>query len=169
MGMDVPTLLFSCVYQETGASGCWEFQHVQHSSNLIASPAITIPLGAFKRAIRSKLSPRCSSIQLFLIKSVFWNCGTVRVHELWRSSLTCAIGQTTLLGGSTATCWTHKEEKKKDDSDVAIGVNYGVASWSSWCKSTCNPETGITRTSRPLPWRLLPPFKGEHLERARTS
>ena len=35
--------------------------------------------------------------------------------------------------------------RKKDDSDVATGGNYGVASFSSWSKSTCNFEMGITR------------------------
>jgi hypothetical protein len=49
-----------------------------------------------------------------------------------------------------------------DDSDVATGVNYGVASSSSWSKSAYNPK----KVSRELegPQRLLPPFKGEHLE-----
>ena len=31
-------------------------------------------------------------------------------------------------------------ERKKDDSDVAIGVNYVVASFSSWSKSIWNFE-----------------------------
>ena len=49
-----------------------------------------------------------------------------------------------------------------DDSDVATGVNYGVASSSSWSKSAYNPK----KVSRELegPQRLLPPFKGEQLE-----
>ena len=38
----------------------------------------------------------------------------------------------------------------RDDSDVATGVNYGVASSSSWCKSVCHPETGMMRTRGPL-------------------
>ena len=33
--------------------------------------------------------------------------------------------------------------------------------------SLCNPETGITRVRGP--WRLLPPFTGEHLARAQIS
>jgi hypothetical protein len=38
---------------------------------------------------------------------------------------------------------------KKDDSNVAIGVNYGVASSSSWSNSICNLETGIMRIRDP--------------------
>ena len=60
----------------------------------------------------------------------------------------------------------HEKESKKDDFHVATGVDYDVTSFSSWSKSTCNPETGITRI-RGAP-RLLPPLKGEHLEWART-
>jgi hypothetical protein len=40
--------------------------------------------------------------------------------------------------------------KRNDDSNVVIVVNYGVASFSSWSKSICNPETCITRIRRPL-------------------
>ena len=36
-------------------------------------------------------------------------------------------------------------KKKKGDSDVATSVNYVVASFSSWFKSRCNSEMGITR------------------------
>jgi hypothetical protein len=36
-------------------------------------------------------------------------------------------------------------ERKKDDSDVATGVNYGVTSFLSWAKSIYNPKMGITR------------------------
>ena len=35
-----------------------------------------------------------------------------------------------------------KKEGKKGDSDVVAGVNYGVASFSSWSKSICNPQNG---------------------------
>ena len=56
-------------------------------------------------------------------------------------------------------CWSHLKEvglrqyagdhrtleRKKDDSDVATGVNYGVTSFSSWAKSIYNPKMGITR------------------------
>jgi hypothetical protein len=35
--------------------------------------------------------------------------------------------------------------RKKDDSDDATGMKYGVASSSSCSKSICNPEMGITR------------------------
>jgi hypothetical protein len=47
-------------------------------------------------------------------------------------------------------------------TDVAIGVNYGVASPSSWSKSYIIPK----QASRELegPQRLLPPFKSEYLE-----
>ena len=39
--------------------------------------------------------------------------------------------------------------KEKDDSGVATGVNYGVASFSSWSKSGCNLDTGIMRIIEP--------------------
>ena len=53
--------------------------------------------------------------------------------------------------------------------DVAIGVNDGVASFLSWSKFQCNPETGIMSIrGRP---KLLPPppFKGEHLNGRRQA
>ena len=37
------------------------------------------------------------------------------------------------------------QKEKKRDSDVATSVNYVVASFSSWFKSRCNSEMGITR------------------------
>ena len=42
-----------------------------------------------------------------------------------------------ILGFSCA----KEEERREDDFDVATGMNYGVASCSSWSKSTCNLET----------------------------
>ena len=36
-------------------------------------------------------------------------------------------------------------ERKKDDFNVATGINYSVASSLSWSTSICNPEMGITR------------------------
>ena len=60
-----------------------------------------------------------------------------------------------------------KKERTKDDSDVATSVKYRVALFSSWSKSVCNPETSVTRIRGPP--RLLPPFKGEHLEWVQTS
>ena len=35
--------------------------------------------------------------------------------------------------------------RKKEDSNAATGVMYGVVSSSSCTKSICNPKTGITR------------------------
>ena len=35
--------------------------------------------------------------------------------------------------------------RKKDGSDVATGMKFGVVSFSSWSKSICNLETGIMR------------------------
>ena len=58
-------------------------------------------------------------------------------------------------------------ERKEDDSDVAIGVNYGGTPFSSWSKFICNPEMGIIRI-RGLR-RPLPPYEGEDLEHAWTS
>ena len=41
-----------------------------------------------------------------------------------------------------------ERETYRDDSDVVIGMNYGVASVSRWYESTCIPEMNITRISR---------------------
>ena len=57
-----------------------------------------------------------------------------------------------------------EETRKKDDSDVVIGVNYGVASFSSWSKPFCSSIQELE-----TPWRWLPFFKGEHLQRERTK
>jgi hypothetical protein len=35
------------------------------------------------------------------------------------------------------------ESRMKDNSNVAIGMNYDVASVLSWSKSICNPDTCI--------------------------
>jgi hypothetical protein len=43
-----------------------------------------------------------------------------------------------------------KKERKKDDYGVAISAHYGVASFSSWSKVICNPDTGIARIRGPL-------------------
>jgi hypothetical protein len=40
---------------------------------------------------------------------------------------------------------SESRKEKKDNSDVLTGVNYGVASFSSWSKSICNPKIGGTR------------------------
>ena len=42
------------------------------------------------------------------------------------------------------------QDRKKDDSDVATGMNYGVASSSSWSQSIGNPKTGIAENKRTL-------------------
>ena len=44
-----------------------------------------------------------------------------------------------------------KKERKKDDSDVATDVDYGVALFSSWSKSISNPETAIREIEPPNP------------------
>ena len=43
----------------------------------------------------------------------------------------------------------HKGKIKEDDSDVATGVNYGVASCLRWSKSIYYPELGIMRIRGP--------------------
>ena len=48
---------------------------------------------------------------------------------------------------------------------LLTSVNYGVASSSSWSKSMCYPETGITRIRGAQ--RLLPPWNCERLEQVR--
>ena len=57
--------------------------------------------------------------------------------------------------------------RTKENSNVAIGVNYCVALFTSWSKYICRLETNITRIKRSQ--QLLPPFKGEHLEWVWTS
>jgi hypothetical protein len=57
-----------------------------------------------------------------------------------------------------------KKERKKDDSDgIVIDVNYGVASFMGFIH---NSKTSITRIRGSR--RLLPPFKGAHLEQMQT-
>lgn len=38
-----------------------------------------------------------------------------------------------------------KKRKEKNNSDVATGVKYAVASLLGWSKSTCHLKTGIMR------------------------
>jgi hypothetical protein len=42
------------------------------------------------------------------------------------------------------------ERRKKDNSDVSTSISYGVASFLSWSKSICNPETGIMKVKGAL-------------------
>ena len=55
-------------------------------------------------------------------------------------------------------CTRNEKERKKD---VATGMKYGVASFSSWSKSTCNPKTCMPRIREPPTttasfWRWTP-------------
>ena len=56
---------------------------------------------------------------------------------------------------------------EKYDYDVATNVNYGVASFSSWCESMCSRRTCITIITWPR-W-LPPPFENEHFEQTWTG
>ena len=47
------------------------------------------------------------------------------------------------LGNDEKRCHNLKKERKKEYSDVAMGVNYGVALFLRWFKFLCNPETCI--------------------------
>ena len=61
-----------------------------------------------------------------------------------------------------------KKERKENGSEGAAIVIHGMASFLSWSKSICNPETCITRIRRAF-GKLKPPFEeGEHLEQAWT-
>ena len=60
-----------------------------------------------------------------------------------------------------------KDERKQDSSDAATGVNYNVASFSSWSKSICNSETGISKIRATSKDYCL--LKGDHLEWLWTS
>ena len=62
---------------------------------------------------------------LWSIKELYWSKFFISVWEIERS------------------------ERKKDNSDVGVGVSYGVASFSSWSKSICNPKPGIARIRGP--------------------
>ena len=57
-----------------------------------------------------------------------------------------------------STLWTLR--KKKEIFDVATGMIYGVASFSSWSKSICDSKTNIMRIRGPR--RQMPPFEGEN-------
>ena len=46
-------------------------------------------------------------------------------------------------------CSNVRQNEKKDDSNVAIVVNYGVASFLNWVESICNPKMSITRIRGP--------------------
>jgi hypothetical protein len=60
------------------------------------------------------------------------------------------------------------KQKEEDDSDVVIDIHGVAASFPSSSTSTCKTEMGITGILKG-PKRILPPFKGEHLERVLTS
>ena len=78
------------------------------------------------------------------------------------------IGPYPMLLESTGNWWwgpvayTQKNERKKDDSDVATGMNDGVASFSSWSISIRNPEKhlmrikGAVETTSTSIWRWIP-------------
>jgi hypothetical protein len=55
-----------------------------------------------------------------------------------------------------------KEERKKENSNVATCAIYGVASFSSWFKPIRDSEMGITRMKGPLTTNAS--FEGGHLE-----
>jgi hypothetical protein len=57
--------------------------------------------------------------------------------------------------------------RKKDDSDVATGMNYVVPSSSSWYTSTCYLKMAITRIRGPLKTTAF--FKVNTFERVWTS
>ena len=46
-------------------------------------------------------------------------------------------------------CVSTRETKRRDDCDVATGVNFGVASTSNWSMSICDREMGIRRIRGP--------------------
>jgi hypothetical protein len=60
------------------------------------------------------------------------------------------------------------KEKEKDDSDVVIDIHGVASSFPRSSTSICKTEMGITGILKG-PKRILPPFKGEHLERVLTS
>ena len=68
-------------------------------------------------------------------------------------------------------CWTRNvllsvlsstlRLKSRDESEVSVGVIYGVASSLSWSKFICNPKTKWASQELEGHWRLVPPFKGK--------
>jgi len=56
---------------------------------------------------------------------------------------------------------------ERGDSDVVTGMNCGIALSLSQSNSLCNSKLEIMKLGGS--WRILPPFKGEHLEWAQTS
>ena len=46
-------------------------------------------------------------------------------------------------------CVCRERNRRKDDVDVAIGVNNGGASFSDWSKCIWNSEMGITKIRGP--------------------
>ena len=64
--------------------------------------------------------------------------------------------------GALIVIMSYTQERMKDDSNVAIGVNYGVASSSTWFKFVCNLVNKGPST-------IIASFEGEHLDRAQTN
>ena len=57
------------------------------------------------------------------------------------------------------------KERKEDNSYDATGVDSDVASFLSWSKSICNPESSSMRIRGPS--RLMTPFEVNTLNRQR--
>jgi triosephosphate isomerase len=54
--------------------------------------------------------------------------------------------------------WKGKREREKKKTEIAIDMNYDVASFKkNWSTFICSPETNITRIRRAL--KLLHPLK----------
>ena len=73
---------------------------------------------------------------------------TLKAHTISTPTFGCmrCIGEDIYLGGHGL--WSYYDghgilDPKKDDSNVATIMNYGVAASSSWSKCICNPEMGI--------------------------
>ena len=122
--------------------------------------------GSWRLAIHHSISRFRSCISSFLLtidRRKTWDVCPIP-HEIWHlahfHSLRCRskLDISQCLKGFLA---------RKDDFDVATGVNYGVASSLSRSKFICCPEMGTMRIKGPPKTTAI--FKDEHLERAWAS
>ena len=63
----------------------------------------------------------------------------------WRGD-TCQL--ISVVGSMVIHYRKERKERKKDDSYVVTGMNYGISSFLSWSKSVCNLKIGMMRIKR---------------------
>lgn len=70
---------------------------------------------------------------------------TRELGDSWRLRPLLSKGDTFNRHGQTGPYSDFIKHDRDHGFNAATGVNYGVASSSSWCKSVCNPKSDITR------------------------